>query len=720
MPARKPLAQVAVPLGLRRVFSYRVPPALRDELQVGHRVRVPFGPRRAHGYVVGFTNDAPAAKLRAITAIEPPDVVFTPEILRLTRWVAEYYLTPWGQALEAALPPWVRHGGALASRRVPRGGAGGPAAGECGPAGGTAGVGKGDGGGGNGGRGEDGAVLLLEASANPAERPHVLQAEQVVAAQAVAEALATRRFASLLLLGVTGSGKTEVYLDAAERVVAEGGGVLFLVPEIAMGTQILSRVLRRFGGKAGLYHSQTGDAERRRVWNEARTGRLPVVVGTRSAVFVPIPNLRLVVVDEEHESAYKQDDTPRYHGRDTAVMRARLENAVIVLGSATPSLESLHNAESGKYQLLRLRERIDARPHARVTLVDLNEARGGDPPEPGRPPSRKLPAPVLSPPLLRAIQERIDRGEQSILFLNRRGHSTVVQCSACGEALNCEQCDVVMTFHKPEGVIRCHYCSVSRAVPAACPSCRGARFLFNGVGTQKVEEMLTDAFPTARLARLDLDAVRKRGAHGRVISAMEGGEVDILLGTQMVAKGFHFPRVTLVGVLQADREMLQPDFRAGERAFQILTQVAGRSGRSETAGEVVFQSLMPGHPIIAAAVTGDYAGFATRELELRRMLGYPPFRRMTDLLVDGKDADLVRRRAEALRDLLEAYEGVETLGPAPMPHARLKGRYRWHLTLRGRSVAKLHAATLAALDSPVPAGLSGTRLTVDVDPVGMA
>ena len=696
MPPRKPLAQVAVPLGLRRVFSYRVPPALREVLRIGHRVRVPFGPRRAHGYVVGFTTDAPDAKLRAITAIEPEEVVFTPEILRLTRWVADYYLTPWGQALEAALPPGVRHGGALVPRRVQRGG-GGPAA-----------------------RGAAGAVFSVASIAAGADLPLVLQAEQAVAAAAVAEALATHRFTSLLLLGVTGSGKTEVYLDAAERVVAEGGGVLFLVPEIAMGTQILSRVLRRFGGKAGLYHSQTGDAERRRVWNEARTGRLSVVVGTRSAVFVPVPNLRLVVVDEEHESAYKQDDTPRYHGRDTAVMRARLEDAVIVLGSATPSLESLYNAEAGKYRLLRLRERIDARPHARVTIVDLNEARGGDPPERGRPRSMKLPAPVLSPPLLRAIQERIDRSEQSILFLNRRGHSTVVQCSACGEALNCEQCDVVMTFHKPDGVIRCHYCSASRHVPPACPSCRGERFLYNGVGTQKVEEMLVAAFPTARLARLDLDAVRHRGAHGLVISAMERGEIDILLGTQMVAKGFHFPHVTLVGVLQADREMLQPDFRAGERAFQILTQVAGRSGRSETAGEVVFQSLMPGHPVITAAVIGDYAGFASRELDLRRTLGYPPFRRMTDLLVDGKDADHVRRRAEALRDLLAAHEGVEILGPAPMPHARLKGRYRWHLTLRGRSVTKLHAAALAALEASAPAGLSGTRLMIDVDPVGMS
>ena len=706
MPTRKPLAQVAVPLGLRRVFSYRVPPALRDVLQVGHRVRVPFGPRRAHGYVVGFTNDVPDAKLRAITAIEPTEVVVTPEILRLTRWVADYYLTPWGQALEAALPPWVRHGGAPVPRRARRGGGVGAGAGRD-AASAAAGA-------------DDGLGALAIAAGAEADLPLVLQAEQVIAAAAVAEALAARRFASLLLLGVTGSGKTEVYLDAAERVVAEGGGVLFLVPEIAMGTQILSRVLRRFGGKAGLYHSQTGDAERRLVWNEARTGRLPVVVGTRSAVFVPVPNLRLVVVDEEHESAYKQDDTPRYHGRDTAVMRARLEDAVIVLGSATPSLESLYNAEVGKYRLLRLRERIDARPHARVTVVDLNEARGGDPPERGRPRSRKLPAPALSPPLLCAIQERIDRGEQSILFLNRRGHSTVVQCSACGEALHCEQCDVVMTFHKPDGVIRCHYCSASRRVPAACPSCRGERFLYHGVGTQKVEEMLTEAFPTARLARLDLDAVRHRGAHGRVISAMEHGEVDILLGTQMVAKGFHFPRVTLVGVLQADSEMLQPDFRAGERAFQILTQVAGRSGRSEAAGEVVFQSLMPGHPVITAAVIGDYAGFASRELELRRTLGYPPFRRMTDLLVDGKDADVVRRRAEALRDLLAPHEGVEILGPAPMPHARLKGRYRWHLTLRGRSVAKLHAAALAALEAPAPVGLSGTRLMVDVDPMGMS
>ncbi len=695
MPPRKPLAQVAVPLGLRRVFSYRVPPELRGQLEVGHRVRIPFGARRAHGYVVGFTREAPDAKLRAITAIEPPEVVVSPEILRLTQWVADYYLTPWGQVLEAALPPAVRHGGAPVpgrARRMREAPAAADAAADPG----------------------------LIAVGDEPEPPPVLQQEQAAAASAVAETLAARQFAALLLLGVTGSGKTEVYLDAAERVVAEGGGVLFLVPEIAMGTQILSRVLRRFRGKAGLYHSQTGDSERRRIWNEARTGRLPVVVGTRSAVFVPVPDLRLVVVDEEHETAYKQGDAPRYNGRDTAVMRARLERATIVLGSATPSLESLFNAEAGKYRLLRLRERIDARPQARVTLVDLNQARGGDPPERGRPRPVRLPAPVLSPLLLRAVQERLDRGEQSILFLNRRGHSTVVQCAACGEALNCEQCDVVMTFHRPDELIRCHYCSASRPVPPSCPVCQGGRFLYNGVGTQKVEEMLAATFPLARVARLDLDAVRRRGAHGLVVSAMERGEIDILLGTQMVAKGFHFPRVTLVGVLQADRELLQPDFRAGERAFQLLTQVAGRSGRSETAGEVVFQSLVPGHPVIAAAAAGDYTGFARRELELRRVLGYPPYRRMIDLLVDGTDADHVRRRAEALRDLLAGCEGVEILGPAPMPHARLKGRHRWHLTLRSRSVRNLHAAALSALESPAPAGLSRTRLLVDVDPVGMS
>ncbi len=707
-------AQVALPVGLRRVFTYAVPPALREVLRVGHRVRVPFGPRRhAYGYVVDFTSERPSFALKKIIAPEPDEIVFTPEILSLTRWIADYYLAPWGQVLEAALPPSVRRGRPPSRRPL---------------------------------------EVPLPAGDAVAFR---LQAGQRAAAAAVHEGLDTGRYAAFLLHGVTGSGKTEVYLDAAARVVDEGGGVLFLVPEIAMGTQILGRVLARFAGRAGLYHSQTGDAERRRVWDAARRGDLPVVVGTRSAVFVPIPRLRLVVIDEEHEPAYKQEEVPRYHGRDAAVMRARQADATVILGSATPSLESVLNVTREKYRLLRLEERIDQRPPARVTLVDLNE--GLPPPEPGRRRPR-APRPVLSPVLAQGVQERLDRGEQTILFLNRRGHSPIVQCGNCGKAVQCPNCDVVLTWHRTDGALHCHYCGAVRREFGACDSCGTDRPFLSGLGTQKVEELLGELFPGARVARMDFDAVKRRGAHERLVREMEEGEIDILLGTQMVAKGFHFPRVTLVGVLSADQEMLQPDFRASERAFQILTQVAGRSGRGVVAGEVIYQSLMPQHPVLAAAVAGDYGAFAEREMQLRRQLGYPPFVRIIDLLVDGADVEQVRRRAAWARDLLaeqlpgaravtiasldEALESVaraaglvppgstpagaparrgavEILGPAPMPHARLKGRHRWHLTLKGQSVEKLHAAVIALLEAKPPAGLSGTRILVDVDPLGM-
>jgi primosomal protein N' (replication factor Y) (superfamily II helicase) len=695
-------ARVALPLGLRQTLTYSIPSSLADTLTIGHRVRVPLGARQTHGYVVGFTEESPPGRLRAVTDLDPPEVLFTPEILRLSEWAAGYYLTPWGQMLDAALPPSVRRGGAGRARKAE----------------GVESVEQTI-------EGEDGARWTL-------------YPEQAAAAAALLSSLDRARYEAFLLHGVTGSGKTEVYLEAAEHVVQAGGSVLFLVPEIALGTQILTRVRRRFRDKVGLYHSQAGEGRRRQVWNQAREGRLQVVLGTRSAVFVPMPDLRLVVIDEEQEGAYKQVETPRYHGRDLAVVRARHAGAVVVLGSATPSLESLHNLERGKYQLLRMSERVDGRPLSPVVLVDLNEGRGSQTAGADRPGrsgggrrgARMGPVQILSPTLLGRVQDRLDRSEQTILFLNRRGHSSVVQCIDCGQPVNCKHCDVAMTFHKSDGLLRCHYCNALLRGIESCPSCQGNHFLYVGVGTQKVEEILRETFPQARVARMDFDTTRHRGAHAQLIGAMERGEVDILLGTQMVAKGFHFPNVTLVGVVQADREMLQPDFRASERAFQILTQVAGRAGRGEKRGEVVIQSLLVQHHVIACAATGDYLSFAERELEYRRALGYPPFHRMIDLLIDGPKKDQVEARAELIRDALaqalprEALDrgrwGVEVLGPAPMPLARLKGRFRWHMTLKGASAANLHRSAQIALNIPAGPGLSGTRLQVDVDPLSLA
>ncbi len=701
-PAEPTLVSVALPVGLRQVFTYAVPPGLREQVQVGHRVRVPFGPRRMHGYVVAIDGKAPGGRLRSVEALEPEEPLFARDILDLTRWVSDYYLSPWGQVLEAALPPGVRSRSGTGRRRKDSATAVAPVMEEA--------------------QAPHSSPIPDSDQPQPRSGRVTLLPEQKEAVSRITEALSQDAYTGFLLLGVTDSGKTEVYLEAAEAAVQSGGQVLFLEPEIALGTQILKRIEERFAGQVGLYHSMAGEAVRRRIWHEARDGRLPVVVGTRSAVFVPMKRLRLVIVDEEHEWAYKQDEAPRYHGRDVAVMRARLCGATAVLGSATPSLESFRNSSTGKYRLMRLSRRAAERAPSEVRVLDLRE----NEPEGARGGRTTRQRTIFTPQLLGAIQLRLRRREQVILFLNRRGHSPVVQCSDCGTLVQCRSCDVVMSWHKVDATLRCHYCNALRTELGECPGCGGVRYYFGGVGTQKVEELLGEHFPLARLARMDMDTMRRRGAHARLIQAMEKGEIDVLLGTQMVTKGLHFPRVTLVGVLQADREMMQPDFRAAERAFQILTQVAGRSGRGSSPGEVLMQSLLPDHPVMEFAASQDYDAFAVQELDARRALEYPPFSRMIDLLVDGTKVEQVEKRAAALRRFLEekgkkdGVSGVEILGPAPMPHARLRGRHRHHLTLKGRSSAALHAMAAAALESAAPAGLSGTRIQVDVDPLGMS
>jgi primosomal protein N' (replication factor Y) len=713
-------AQVVIPSALRQTFTYRVDESLAG-LEPGTRVWVPFGRGKRHGYVVGFTDDEPGRALKNVLRAEPQERLFSEEVLALTRWVADYYLAPWGQVLDAALPPLVRKSGSKRSRapRTGRNGAEHPA-----------------------GNGEQPTPAAAPSSAIPpaatlpaelasgeltnatlapvAGHAVVITPAQSNAIEKAREAIRSKQFAAFLLQGVTGSGKTEVYLRLAEEVVRGGGQVLFLVPEIGLSTQILSRVQARFPEGAALYHSESGEGARRDVWREAGAGRLPIVVGARSAVFIPMPRLRLVVIDEEHEAAYKQDETPRYHGRDVAVYRAQRAGATVVLGSATPSLESRANVESGKYTLLSLPERIDARPVARVHLVDMAEVARELNPEPGK----RVRPPIFSPYLLRAIQDRLDLEEQVILFLNRRGQYTAVQCGGCGASVQCKQCDVVLTYHRQGDHLRCHYCNAVTPPPRACDSCAGTYFHYTGFGTQRIEEELREVFPTARVERMDRDTTRRRGAHAQLVQAMEDREIDILLGTQMVAKGFDFPRVTLVGVLHADQEMLLPDFRAAERGFQILTQVAGRSGRGGSPGEVIFQTLMADHYVIQSAAAQDYDRFAAQEIVHRQELEYPPFRRMLHLLVDGPVEAQVEERAEALRVLLVAEEKrlrgkVQVLGPAPMPISRLKGQFRWHLSLLARSREALHRLGSLALDTPPPAGLSRTRVVADVDPVSM-
>ncbi len=662
-------AQVALPLPLRRTFTYRVPAPLADRVAPGVEVQVPFRGRPRRGFVVEVARENPLPEgtaAQAIAAVLGP-ALFSPHLLSLTRWIADYYLAPWGEVLAAALPGGLE---GFAASRGRRSAASDPIA----------------------------RLALPERI--------TLSAGQRDAMRGVERAIEGGGFAPLLLHGVTASGKTELYLRAADRVRAAGGHVLVLVPEVALGSQLVREFRRRFGTRVGVLHSYLALGERRRTWELAHRGALDVVVGARSAVFAPLPALRLIVVDEEHEPAYKQSEMLRYHGRDTAVRRAQMLGIPVLLGSATPSLESLANAARGKYARIVLPERVDKRPLPVIRIVDLRREGGGS---------------LLSRPLLSALGERLERKEQALLFLNRRGHSHHTQCRACGWVPVCPHCDIALTLHLSPREWRCHYCDHREPATAQCAQCRAALLRLSGAGTQRAERELAAALPGARVMRLDTDVARARGAPAELLAAFARGDADVLLGTQMIAKGLDFPRVTLVGVLDADVALHLPDFRAAERTFQLLVQVAGRAGRGRRPGEVLVQTCSPEHPAITAASRYDAIGFAERELAERREAGYPPFVRLATLLLTAAVESDVERAAEALADAIRPEaeaQGVKLLGPAPQALARLRGKYRWHLLLKGTSAAKVRAVASAGLAwAESKRRPSAVRVVADVDPV---
>ncbi len=702
------IADIAVPVALAHALSYAVPDELVGRVQPGHRVRLRLRGRSTFGFVLGVRPRAelpphiPPGALKAFEKLDPETVLLDPPLLDLARWISRYYVAPIGIALETAVPRSVA--------RPPRGRAADEDAADEGSAAGRSAT------------EEEAAAAKPAPVVGTTACAFALNPAQRRAVEALTAALEARSGGTFLLHGVTGSGKTEVYLHAMQAALERGLSVLFLVPEIALGTQIVRWVRDRFGALVAEYHSQLTPGERRRSWWRAHGGEARVVVGARSAVFAPMRRLGLVVVDEEHEPSYKQTETPRYHGRDTALMRARLEGAVTVLGSATPSLETTHNAERGKYTRLELPERVDARPQPEVTLVDLRREPGEETPSGLRLVSAGVRDPLdpLAPYLLQRLEATLAAGDQAILFLNRRGFSTCVQCRSCGHVFECPRCSVTLTHHRSERVLRCHYCNHLLRNLTTCPGCGGSDFAYTGFGTQRVEDALAHHLPDARVLRMDLDSTRRRGTMAQMVTAFERGEADVLLGTQMVAKGFDFPRVTLVGVINADREMGLPDFRGQERAFQLLTQVAGRAGRGTKAGEVVFQTYLPDHHVIWAAGRQDYRMFFEREVEERRPLNYPPHSRLANLLFDGPDEQQVTRRAMAEADRLGRVPGLMLLGPAPMPLSRLKGQYRWHLTLIAPQARLLSQALHQAIARAQAARARGrVRVQVDVDPVSM-
>jgi primosomal protein N' (replication factor Y) len=519
-------------------------------------------------------------------------------------------------------------------------------------------------------------------------------------------------FRPFLLYGVTGSGKTAVYLHAAAEAIRRGGQALILVPEIALSPQALDAFRRAGIERTAIYHSTLRPRERADVWRQAAAGELDLIVGTRSGVFLPFRNLRFIAVDEEQDGAYKQEDAPRYHARDVALVRAKRLHAAIVLSSATPSLESYAQTARGAYTLLHLPHRVDRRPLATVRVADLRVRARGPAAEPPR--SR-----YLTPLLLDAMERTLERREQAILFLNRRGHSTYLQCKGCGDVARCTRCDVSLTVHAEDSSLRCHYCGAQRKLAPACPGCGASDLWFGGVGIQKIEREVSRLFPLARVARLDMDAVRKRGAADAILRAFRAGETDFLLGTQMVTKGFDFPGVTLVGIVVADLQLHLPDFRAAERTFQLLTQVAGRAGRGEAPGEVIMQSYNPEHPALRCAAAQDFAAFFRHESAERRELGYPPYGHLVEIEVRGKRPDRVMRGADQIREALRratAGTQVEVFGPAPKPLSRIQGYERWHLLLRSPSRSALRETISRGLPRVRALKLPGLHVGIDVDP----
>ena len=540
---------------------------------------------------------------------------------------------------------------------------------------------------------------------------NALNVEQKQTLAEIWRSIVAGKFWAALLHGVTGSGKTEVYLGAIEAALSRGKTAIVLVPEIALTLWVGRLVRARFGKRVAILHSGLPDIERAREWWRVRRGEANIVVGTRSAVFAPLENLGLIIVDEEQENSYKQEETPRYNGRDTAVYRARLEGAVALLGSATPSLETYHNARAGKYQLLELTSRVENRPLAEVRVVDLREEF-----------RRQHESAAVSESLRAAIALRLEEGTQAMVLINRRGYSWSLLCRSCGAFVQCQNCSIALTYHKSRQRLECHYCGYSIRPMKQCPKCRGEYMYFVGEGAERVEEYLRQKFSKARIARLDRDTVRTKKEYQQVLGAFAKGEIDVLVGTQMVAKGHDFQRVTLVGVVAADLALGRPDFRAAERTFQLLTQVAGRAGRGELSGEVLVETYYPEHYAIQHAAQQDYVSFYEKEAHFRRMLHYPPFTALANILVRDRKIENAIRWARALAGYFAPFEnrGVKILGPAAAPLARLRREFRFQFVLKSPQRAALSQVLNGCLDFCASREIPNTAVIVDVDPTSLA
>lgn len=737
------IAKVVVEIALDREFDYRVPEELGSTVQLGSRVEVPFRLRKERGYVVGFADHSERSDLKSIDSLISPKPLLNETMLKLARWLAGYYAATIEQAIRTVLPCAVRRKGAgfleqtlvapappsdsapeeaalsALRRRSPKQAA-------------VLEVLR-----------REGEMLLAELSRAARATPQVIKklaakklvvfrqatawrdplSEQVIlpteplklfpeqaeALSLVKQAMDTLQPRVVLLHGVTGSGKTEVYLQAIRYGLDQGRGAIVLVPEIALTPQTVERFRSRFGENVAVLHSHLSDGQRHDEWYRIYEGKARIVIGARSALFAPVERLGLIVVDEEHEHSYKQAEAPRYNARDVAVMRGSFEPCAVLLGSASPALESFCNTRNGKYALARLTHRVDHRQMPLVRIVDLRRQTEAD----GKPIG------IFSRELVEAIRQRLALAEQVILFLNRRGFATTVLCPACGYVAVCANCAVKMTYHKGCNEMRCHICGTAQRPPNRCPSCGAPTFKFNGIGTQRVEDIARTLFPKARIERMDSDTTTHRHSHGRILGDFKAGRIDILIGTQMIAKGLHFPGVTLVGVIYADLSLHLPDFRSAERTFQLLLQVAGRAGRGDVPGEVIVQTFAPFNPAIQAARRLDYLSFCDQELASRQELRYPPFAHLVCITLAGARSDAVEHAAQALaKQLAPALPKTVILSRvSPAPVSRAKGKYRFQIIMRSASVKAMTTpllATLKMLRCP-----RDVRIALDVDALSL-
>lgn len=732
--------RVIIDRAIQRELDYSVPETLADRIGIGSRVRVPFRDKSALATVLATLEQSDAKGIRPVEALVGEAPVISERLLELAKWMSAYYCCPLETVMRSLLPQVIRraeigwkkqlvvHPRAVdrseietLQRRAPR-------------------------------QAElleaitklekpiPAATLLRKTSLdNQALRalarrglidlreeavtrdPHAneqfvastnldLNVEQTAAVKKISDALAAPETAKPILLhGVTGSGKTEVYLQAILAALDRGRTAIVLVPEISLTPQTVERFKSRFSeihDAVAVLHSHLSHGERHDEWHKIHAGRARIVIGARSAVFAPLKNLGLIIVDEEHETTYKQEEAPRYHARDVAVVRAKIEKCAIVLGSATPSLESYHNATSqAKYELVTLTQRVDEQKMPLIRIVDLRQERR----------KGKI-VPILSEKLSQAIADRLQKREQTILFLNRRGFSTSLLCSSCGEARQCPNCSVALTFHRHMARLSCHLCGHTAVVPKKCPACGKDALIYAGFGTEKVESTVSQFFPKANVRRMDADSMTRKEAYRETLRNFRAGKIDILVGTQMIAKGLHFPNVTLVGIINADLALHLPDFRAGERTFQLLTQVAGRAGRGETPGEVFVQTYTPFSPSIQFARHHDFTGYFEQELEFRERCDFPPFKHAVLITVRSEHEGRAKLSAETLvRRLRESLPPEFVLSEAaPAPLEKLQGQFRFHILMRGEAIMRLSRLIRETLEKlPLPEDVIAT---VDVDP----